>query len=450
MACAANILVVDDEESMRIACAQTLMEEGYRVQEAENGQRGLAMTERESFDLVLLDLKMPGISGMEVLRHIKEEDPSSVVIVITGHGTIDVAVQAMREGAFDFITKPFPPDTLVSAVKRAIDSHRRAMEHVCVTDTVEGKCGLDRLIGRSQAIGKVVDLIKQVAPTDSTVLLHGETGVGKELVARTIHHLSARREQRFVVVDCGSLVESLFESEMFGHVEGAFTGAIATTQGKFAAANGGTIFLDEIANISLNMQARLLRVIQEKEVSRVGTAEKIRVDVRIISATNTDLMREIQQGRFRPDLFYRLNVVPIQLPPLRERREDISILADYFLAKSSLHDGRSSLRISPEAMRFLRQYDWPGNIRQLKNVLECATVTCKGTVITMADLALNSPGLQAEPGDQAPDGALAESEKREIVKALRQFDGHRSKAAEHLGINRKTLREKMRKYGLDQ
>lgn len=445
---AANILVIDDEESMRAGCVQTLEEEGYRVQAAENGQRGLARIDQESFDVVVLDLKMPGIPGMEVLRKIKENDPVSLVIVITGHATIDVAVQAMREGAYDFITKPFTPEGLVEVVRRATESRRRVLEHACVDLALEGRAGLGTIIGRSAAIMKVTDLIKQVAPSESTVLIHGETGVGKELIARTIHHLSRRRDEPFVVVDCGALVESLFESEMFGHARGSFTGATETTQGKFDLAKGGTIFLDEIANITIGMQSRLLRVIQEKEISKVGSVQKTRIDVRIISATNRDLSQEIREGRFRPDLFYRLNVVPIYLAPLRERREDIPVLADYFLASSSASARQEPPEIDEEAMHFLRHYDWPGNVRQLKNALECALVTCKGKVITREDLATNIPALKAEP-PPADSGALAESEKREIIRALQQFDGHRSKAAEYLGINRKTLREKIRKYGID-
>jgi len=447
----ANILVIDDEESMRAGCIQTLAEEGHRVEEAANGQRGLARIDEESFDVILLDLKMPGIPGMEVLKRIKDSDPHSIVIVITGHATIDVAVQAMREGAYDFLTKPFTPEALAAVVKRATESRRRALEHAAVDMACESGVGLDTIIGRSAAITKVTELLKQVAPTESTVLIYGETGVGKELVARTIHRLSRRREARFVVVDCGTLVEGLFESEMFGHTRGSFTGAVETTRGKFELANGGTIFLDEIANITVTMQSRLLRVIQEKEISKVGSTEKLRLDVRIISATNSRLDEEIEHGRFRPDLFYRLNVVPVYLPALRDRREDIAILADYFLAKSAGRRGGGAARIAEEAMQFLRHYDWPGNVRQLRNALECATVTCTDGVITLDDLATSIPAVRtaAASPNAGRRGALAETEKREIVQALERFGGHRSKTAEYLGINRKTLREKMRRYGID-
>jgi len=451
MSYSANILVIDDEESMRAGCVQTLVEEGYRVQAVENGQRGLEMTDRESFDVIVLDLRMPGIPGMEVLKRVKDDDPDSIIIVITGHATIDVAVQAMRQGAYDFITKPFTPEALASVVKRAVDSRRRSLEDACADLALSEAPGADMIIGRSPAMIKVMQLVKQVAPTDSTVLIHGETGVGKELVARTIHDASRRRAQRFVVVDCGVLVETLFESEMFGHTKGSFTGAVKTTQGKFELANGGTIFLDEITNITINMQSRLLRVIQEREISKVGSLDRIRVDVRIISATNKDLAKEIQAGRFREDLFYRINVVPIHLPPLRERREDIPTLANYFLSQLSKSRQQKEPTISDEAMRLLEQHDWPGNVRQLRNTVECATVTCHGDLIGLDDLSVEGSGLETAGDDTASKehGALAESEKREIIRILNRFDGHRGKAAEYLGINRKTLREKIRKYGID-
>lgn len=451
MSYAANILVIDDEESMRIGCVQTLAEEGYRVQAVENGQRGLEMNDKESFDVIVLDLRMPGIPGMEVLKRVKADDPDSIVIVITGHATIDVAVQAMRRGAYDFITKPFTPEALASVVKRAVESRRRSLEDACADLVLAKAPGADMIIGRSPAMMKVMQLVKQVAPTDSTVLIHGETGVGKELVARTIHDASGRRTQNFVVVDCGVLVETLFESEMFGHTKGSFTGAVKTTQGKFELANGGTIFLDEIANITVNMQSRLLRVIQEREISKVGSLDRIRVDVRIISATNKDLAKEIQAGEFREDLFYRINVVPIHLPPLRERREDIPTLANYFLSQLCKSRQQKAPTISDQAMRFLEQHDWPGNVRQLRNTVECATVTCHGGLIGMDDLSVEGLGLEAAGGDAATKehGALAESEKREIIRILNRFDGHRGKAADYLGINRKTLREKIRKYGID-
>ena len=445
MSFTANILVIDDDESIRYGSIQTLTEEGYRTQAVENGQQGLEKTSKESFDVILLDLKMPGIPGMEVLKKLKENDPNSIVIVITGYATIDTAVEAMKQGAYDFLTKPFTPEVLVSIVKGAVNKRHYALEDTFIHLALEEKMLSDSIIGRSDAMNKVVLLVTKVAPTDSTVLITGETGVGKELVAQTIHRLSKRREKPFVTVDCGVLVETLFESELFGHAKGSFTGAIETTKGKFELANGGTIFLDEIANISINMQSRLLRVLQEQEISKVGSVEKIHVDVRIISATNKNLSKEIEAGRFREDLFYRINVVPIHIPPLRERREDIPGLIKFFLKKFNEEKKMTVKKISKRAMRFLEMWDWPGNIRELINVIERAMVTTEGNLIDLDDLSYN--GLEFQKNNKlTEEGVLAELERKEITRVLRQFNGHKTKTAEYLGINRKTLREKIRKY----
>ena len=445
MVFSANILVIDDEESMRAGCIQTLAENGYRVQAVENGHMGLERIAKESFDVILLDLKMPGIPGMEVLKKLKENDPNSVVIIITAYGTIDSAVEAMKRGAYDFLIKPFTPETLNSIVKRAVDSRLRALEDACVTLVLDKETISETIIGQSDATAKLIMLIKKVAATESTVLITGETGVGKELVAQTIHRLSKRANKSFVTVDCGVLVESLFESEMFGHTKGSFTGAIETTQGKFELANGGTVFLDEVANISINMQARLLRVIEEREISKVGGLEKTKVDVRIIAATNKDLVKEIDKERFREDLFYRLNVVPIHITPLRERRQDISVLARYFLKRFGQQRKKAITRISAEAMHSLEMYDWPGNVRELRNTIERAIVTCEEKVIQSRDLSFGGSTVQGDVNSLG-EGCLAEMEKERISKVLKQFDGHKTKTAEYLGINRKTLREKIRKY----
>ncbi len=444
----ANILIVDDDESMRAGCVQTLTEEGYRAQSVDNGKRALEEIDKVSFDVIILDLKMPGIPGMEVLKKIKESDATSIVIIITGYGTIDVAVESMRKGAYDFITKPFTPEALLKVVERAVDSRRRELEYSLADTEAAGSVSGDKIIGRSHVIMKITELIEQVARTDSTVLIYGETGVGKELVANNIHNLSLRRKKPFVVVDCGTLVETLFESEMFGHAKGSFTGAIETTRGKFELANGGTIFLDEITNISIGLQSRLLRVIQEKEISKIGSLEKIIVDVRIISATNKDLPKEVREGRFREDLFYRLNVVPVHLLPLRERKEDIPILAEHFLARACINEKAKIPRLSADAVRFLQDYGWPGNVRELKNTIEYAIVTCKGDTIGPGDLSIIGKD-GADESKEFKEGSLAQSEKKEIIRTLEQFDGHRAKTAEYLGINRKTLREKIRKYGIE-
>lgn len=448
MVFSANILVIDDEESMRAGCVQTLTENGYRVQTVNNGRMGLERIAKESFDVILLDLKMPGIPGMEVLKKLKENDPNSVVIIITAYGTIDSAVEAMKQGAYDFLPKPFTPETLTSIVKRAVDSRLRALEETCVILALNEETISKTIIGQSEEMKKLILLIQKVAATDSTVLITGETGVGKELVAQTIHRLSKRADKPFVTVDCGVLVESLFESELFGHTRGSFTGAIETTQGKFELANGGTIFLDEVANISINMQARLLRVIEEREISKIGGIKKIKVNVRIIAATNRDLSDEIDKGNFREDLFYRLNVVPISIPNLRDRRQDIGLLAKYFLNKFSRQKKKAVTGISAEAMRSLEMYDWPGNVRELRNTIERAIVTCEAKVIGSDDLSFNESAISIK-NNSSGEGRLAEMEKEKITKVLKQFNGHKSKAAEYLGINRKTLREKIRKYKIN-
>jgi len=444
----ARILVIDDEESMRVGCVQTLTGEGYKAESAENGIVGLEMARKKSFDVVILDLRMPGMDGMEVLAKLKEYDPSVVVVVITGYASIESAVEAMRRGAYDFLPKPFTPEALLAIIERAADKKRLALENVCLRLELDERMGPDAIVGRSAAMVTVAELVNKVAPTNSTVLICGQTGVGKELVAKAIHRHSPRRDKPFVVVDCGALVETLFESELFGHVKGSFTGAIATTHGKFELAGGGTIFLDEIANVGSNIQAKLLRVIQEREVVKVGSSQKVEVDVRIIAATNKDLAKEMSEGRFREDLFYRINVVPIHLPPLRDRTEDIAILAEYFLKKCSEKRKRNVTGISDQAMRSLEAYDWPGNVRELEHAIERALVIADGQIIEMGDLLFHGLAQVTAP-EPATDGRLAQMEKTEIANALKQFEGHKGKAADYLGINRKTLREKIRKYQIN-
>jgi len=442
-----KVLIIDDEESLRIGCEQTLELSGFSVAMASEGALGLEMARRESFDLVLLDLRMPGMDGLEVLRRLRQEAPNTMVIIITGYATINSAVDAIKQGAYDYLPKPFTPEALTAAAVKATAARMRALESACIGQELDRKMLSDALIGRSEAMNQVMNLIRKAAPADSTVLITGETGVGKEVVARAVHRLSRRSGKRFVTVDCGTLVESLFESELFGHVKGAFSGAIENTTGKIELAEGGTLFLDEISNISINMQARLLRAVQEREISRVGSTQKKKVDVRIISATNRDLLEAVREGRFREDLYYRLNVIHISVPPLRERIEDIQPLADYYLKKLAADRNRPVRKLSDEAMRFLKRHEWPGNVRELINALEYAVVTCEGSIIGMADL----PYGAAEPAETRPieGGSLARLEQNEIIKALEQFQGNKTRTAEYLGINRKTLREKMSKYGIE-
>ena len=445
-----NILVIDDEQAMRDSCRQTLSRNGNRVEVAEDGPTALAMLEKESFDLVILDLKMPGLNGMEVLKKIKESDPEAVVIVITGYGTVESAVEAMKRGACDFVPKPFTPDSLRAIVKRALDRRELALENVLLRGELKASFGSEVIVGQSESMKKVEELVRKVGPTDTTVLISGQSGTGKELVARAIHRCSSRRDKPFVAVDCGSLVENLFESELFGHVKGSFTGATATKYGRFELANGGTLFFDEIGNISINIQTKLLRVLQEREISKVGSSQVVKVDVRIVAATNEDLQKAVTSGTFREELFYRLSVVPITLPALHERRADIPLLANHFLNKYNQKRKKNIRAISDRAMKALVEYDWPGNVRELENAIERAVVLTENDVINPSDLfyyglTVKMPSRPDAGGPQRLDDV----EKAHIVKTLKMFNGRRGKTAESLGIDRKTLRSKLRKYGIE-
>ena len=450
MSSRANILIIDDEETMRDSCRQTLSRDGHRVEAAEDGSKGLALLEAESFDLVILDLKMPGLSGMDVLKRIKEDDPESVVIVITGYATIESAVEAIKSGAYDFIPKPFTPDSLRAIVKRALDKRELVLENVLLRSELKASLGPEVIIGQSKSMKKVEELVQKVGPTDTTVLISGESGTGKELVARAIHRCSSRKDKPFVAVDCGSLVENLFESELFGHVKGSFTGATATKYGRFELANGGTLFFDEIGNIGINIQTKLLRVIQEREITKVGSSQVVKVDVRIVAATNMDLQKGIEAGTFREDLFYRLSVVPISLPPLRQRKDDIPFLANYFLKKYNKKRKKDVTAISDRAMKALFEYDWPGNVRELENAIERAVVLAEDEVVRSSDLLYY--GLSVEKPSSVGSGTsqrLVDVEKEHIAKTLKMLNGHKGKTAERLGIDRKTLRLKLKKYGIE-
>jgi len=446
----ANILVIDDEETMRDSCRQTLSRSGNRVEVAEDGLSGLAMLEKESFDLVILDLKMPGLSGMEVLNKIKEGDPEAMVIVITGYATVESAVEAMKIGAYDFIPKPFTPDSLRVIVKRALEKRELALENVLLRGELKASFGPEVIVGKSESMKKVEELVRKVGPTDTTVLISGESGTGKELVARAIHRYSSRQDKPFVAVDCGSLVENLFESELFGHVKGSFTGATATKYGRFELANGGTLFFDEIGNISINIQTKLLRVLQEREITKVGSSQVIKVDVRIVAATNKDLQEAVKTGMFREDLFYRLGVVPIALPALRERRDDIPLLANHFLKKYNQKRGKNIRAISDKAMKALVEYGWPGNVRELENAIERAVVLTESDTIKSSDLFYY--GLTVETPSKSEVGEakrLVDLEREHITKTLKMFNGHIGKTAESLGIDRKTLRSKLKRYAIE-
>jgi len=444
----ATILIADDEHSMRDACYQVLAPEGFVVKEVESGEAALAAIRLEAFDLVILDLKMPRVDGMEILRCIQQESPGTAAVVITGYPTVESAVEAMKLGAADFLPKPFTPDVLRLTVRRALRGARMAKENLLLKSQLEERRGGDyELVGQSQAMQQICDLVQRVGPTDSTVLIMGESGTGKELVARDIRDHSPRRDKPFVTVDCGSLVGSLFESELFGHAKGSFTGATSTKHGRFELANGGTIFFDEIANVSTDIQAKLLRVVQEREFTRVGATQVIPVDVRILAATSRNLPEEIREGRFREDLFYRLCVVPIVLPPLRQRRDDIPLLANYFLQKHKNRGSGNVQGFAKEALAALARHDWPGNVRELENAVERAIVLARGDLIAPADLLYYGPLMKSKAGaDEFL--ALAAVESEHIARVLDGHGGNRTAAARTLGIDRKTLWRKIREYRL--
>lgn len=445
-----NILIVDDDESIRDSCTQVLKKEGYGVKAAKDGEEGLNAFKKEFFHLVFLDLKLPGIDGMEVLKKIKEENPATPVIIITGYASITSAVECMKRGAFDYLAKPFSPEELRFLTKKALESRKIYFENISLRKELEDISEFDMVVGKSKAMARVMDVIKRIRSSDSTVLITGESGTGKELLAREIHKHSPRKNAPFVVVDCGALVETLFESELFGHIKGSFTGAYETKHGRFEVANGGTIFLDEISNISLNIQAKLLRVIQEREVTRIGSTKPIKVDIRILAATNDNLADCVRDGKFREDLFYRLSVVPIPLPPLRERKEDIPLLVTHFLKKYNKRAKKNIKGISPTVKKALMEYDWPGNIRELENTIERAVVLSQGDEIELEDLVYHGLGSSLSLMD--PVGGhfrtIEEIEKEYIKVVLQAQHGNKSKTAKILGIDRKTLLAKIKKYNL--
>jgi two-component system response regulator HydG len=442
----ARILVIDDEASIRDSMTQVLGKEGYRVRSAGSGREGLNLFGTESFQVVFVDLKLPDKTGLEVLSQIKEAGQETPVIIITGYASIESAVEAMKRGAFDYMTKPFTPEEVRIITRKALESRRLLFENLSLRRELEAKTEFELVVGKSRAIAQVLDVVRRVSPTESTILITGESGTGKELIAREIHRHSLRRNSSFVVVDCGALVETLFESELFGHVRGSFTGAHETKHGRFEVAEGGTIFFDEISNIGLNIQAKLLRAIQEREINRIGSSKPIKVDARILAATNEDLAEAVKKGKFREDLFYRLSVVPIRLPPLRERKEDISLLVDHFLQKYNKRAKKKITTVSQRALEALKEYEWPGNIRELENTIERAVVLSQHDGIELEDLMYHgiSAGLTL-PGKLK---TLEDMEKEYIRAVLRAHHGNRTRAAEVLSIDRKTLWAKIKKYNI--
>ena len=439
-----NILVVDDEAAIRESLKDWLMEDGYSVALAVDGENAIAMVQESQYDVILLDLKMPGIDGLETMRRIKEISPDSEVLMMTAYASVDTAVQAMKEGAFDYLVKPFDPDEVELQIKKILALREMRLENIMLRKRLEAQYQYDEIIGKSEAMQEIFDLIDRVAPSDATVLITGESGTGKELIAQALHGNSNRCFMPFVAVNCGALPDSLLESELFGYEKGAFTGADHTKRGRFEMAQGGTILLDEIGDISLKTQVDLLRVLQQKEIIRLGGESTIDVDVRILAATNRDLKASIAKGDFREDLFYRLNVISIHVPPLRERNEDIPLLSNAFVKQRCMEMNKALVKISPGAMRQLMDYHWPGNVRELENIIERALVIGSGREITTDDL----PFSRGEPYASDSPKSLKMMEKAHISRILEQANWNISKAAREMDIDRQTLYNKMSKYAI--
>jgi len=453
-----TVLIVDDEKNYPPILSAVLEEEGFETLTAGSGREALDILKHSDVDLVLTDMKMPSMNGIDLLEYIKAEDSELPVIMMTAHGTVDKAVEAMQKGAYSYVLKPFDNQRLVLYVDKAIAMYRVVKENRRLRDAVESQYRFGNIIGKSKVMQDVFRIVRKIAPVNATVLIEGESGTGKELVAKSIHFNSPRRDRPFVAVNCSALAESLLESELFGHEKGAFTGAVAMKKGRFELADGGTLFLDEIGELSQGLQVKLLRVLQEKVFERVGGVKPVSVDIRIIASTNKILKDEMQLGRFREDLFYRLNVVPIVLPPLKQRREDIRLLVNHFIKKYA--DERLSeiplMGIEPEVERLFYDYSWPGNVRELENVVERAMIMCSTGTITLSDLPKDFKGnvhdaqvLDSVPTDAKLYETLEIIEKMMIKRALKMTNNVQSQAAELLGIGKSGFSKKIYKYGIE-
>lgn len=459
-----NILVVDDEAVIREGLRRILEGEGFQIETFATGRLAIERMQEQDFALVITDLKMPGMSGMEVLKSIKILQPEVPVIIITGYSTVDTAVETMKSGAVDYIAKPFTPEQIIEKVNKALEQKVVLLDTIYLRKELRDHHGFDMFVGESREMQRIYRRILQVAPTDSTVLITGESGTGKELVAQAIHRNSPRRESPFVAVDCTSLAENLLESELFGHVKGSFTGAIQTKTGLFKVADGGTLFLDEIANISLTTQAKLLRVLQEREVTPIGGTQPIPIDIRLVAASNSNLRTMVAEGSFREDLFFRLNIIPIDLPPLRERKGDLPLLIGHFLKKFANELGREMRGVAPDAMALLEQYVFPGNVRELENIIERAVVLAEGDTIEKMNLELQLPGDSERGGlaeyiprsveelketkRQIRERAVEPIEKAFVINALKRNNWNITQAAEETGMQRPNFQALLKKLGI--
>ncbi len=453
-----TILIVDDEKNYPLILSEILEDEGFETFTANSGREALEILANTDIDLVLTDMKMPTMDGIELLEKIKTKEQDLPVIMMTAHGTVDKAVEAMQKGAYSYILKPFDNDRLIIYVNKAVGMYRVVKENRQLRDAVKLKYSFGNIIGKSKAMQDIFETIRKVAPASATVLIEGESGTGKELVAKSIHFNSLRRDKPFVAVNCSALAENLLESELFGHEKGAFTGAATMKKGRFELADGGTLFLDEIGELSPNLQVKLLRVLQDKIIERVGGVKPISVDIRIIAATNKRLKDEMLYGRFREDLYYRLNVVHIVLPVLKERKEDLGLLVDHFIGKYK-DERRSDISITgidPEVKRLFYEYSWPGNVRELENVIERAMVLCQSHTIKVSDLPKefknsidNSLDIESIPADAKLDDTLAMIEKKMLERALKLTNNVQSQAAEMLGIGKSGLNWKIKKFKLE-
>ncbi len=452
-----TVLIVEDKSSMARMLKETLEAEGYKAVVAGDSIGGITMVAEESPDIVLTDLKLPGADGIEVLKASKEHNPLRPVIVMTAYGSVPTAVEAMKEGAFDFITKPFDIDHLLMLIRRAIENRRLVTENILLKEAFSSRVGMPEIVGKSRAMVDVAEKVRKVAATRSTVLILGESGTGKELFARAIHQLSDRKDFPYVPINCAAIPGTLLESELFGYEKGAFTGAEARKTGKFELADKGTVFLDEIGEMDMGIQAKLLRALQEGEIERIGGSGAIKIDVRVVAASNRDLERAVSEGSFREDLFYRLNVFPVEIPPLRDRTGDIPPLVEHFMDRCSSEMNAGRKEMSPEALEMLMGYRWKGNVRELQNTIERAIILCEGIAITPEHISL-SPVQGGFPLKHVPmdgtlnetaKGALKIAETERIRKALTNAGGNKTRAAKALKVSYKTLLTKIKEYGID-